>query len=1124
MEPGSWSAYQSYANSIAASQANQLSSNFHSIGAHHAFSNVGSNPNAAHSGVSSLGKEGGPGVLQGAGLGGGHGSVRPLSPWQSMIPFASIHPVVDQEGVRKHSELVAAEQKKQEERRMAEERRAAEERRLAEERRHQAERERRDREEREQRRINAERIRLEQQQRLAAASMAAMEHQRRALAEQHKLPTASQSRHQPQQRIVEQNKRYGSASQQYGSTASQPVFPTNATVYVEPGIYNPNSSKNFHVTQQSQASPAMTGSPSSRPGSGSGNGLNSNTNGQLSSPCAFEGQQYGLAQSQQSIPFNFSTNQISQQGEAYFQQNYVNNASNFSSNSSYHAVLNKGDERSNASPRNNEDLSMPALQCVEVMRSPSPSHPVLINLDSKSAMKRKSSSVKRSSFITLQNAAAQQAELDNYNTEEGSGPSFAPNIFMNPYDGNFQPVVQFPPAVMFPPHGLGEQASGTGISQQQTQCAVKEEPQVNSKIVTPDAESTLGFLASKPGAVAKEPVEEPEKTRSNGMNVEHKPVVSKPSTSAPAKSGASAGFHDSFLKFLKGEKEEPEPPPKVIKKPYIPPPSLPRPPPPPPTVVAQSPPKPAVSAVSTPVVKPIKISTRGMSTGPRGGATPGRGRGAGRGGSRGAAAGVTKPRGSTTPRGRGRGRGAAATPVLPRGRGGGGGSGGGRGRRKRKADSDDDEIVITEEIIPKRETSRRQAKEKAKEFKFRQVEDELDEEEAFDSDTDPAWMPSAKPGLGIHIGSEDDGFDRDGKHKILKDARARQRAFEPPSSPSSPVVASRPADKAQIDNIDPLKDEDSSNFKVGSMVMMKSDFPRDTFPVWKIERNSLIRYEPMTSIIGERLYKKTSMDVPWSISDKDNLEPLDFEAIDDQGKDSIVRISIPLALEIRNKFFESSMASSTAFLDSFEVYIQSLISQALDANFLTEIIRDDDKYFTEKIAIIDSECQKRRQVVTNICGWNDMFRESVDAWPCVNFVSCNKPPEPFVCGACAKNVAPFPRNKTLLQLFGQRYDGTTLKNLAPPESAEELPKRQYEICRECETLVAEYARVVHLKYDLYGQCASRVTSIRAARPEMESTVILNTLLAEEKWVQKMFKGVQRNWARLDKTTKLKDLS
>ena len=84
--------------------------------------------------------------------------------------------------------------------------------------------------------------------------------------------------------------------------------------------------------------------------------------------------------------------------------------------------------------------------------------------------------------------------------------------------------------------------------------------------------------------------------------------------------------------------------------------------------------------------------------------------------------------------------------------------------------------------------------------------------------------------------------------------------------------------------------------------------------------------------------------------------------------------------EIRKR----SYAETAQFQENFEVYIQALISQCLDGNFLDEVFNDADEYFVSNIEKVDSVTLLRKDKVMNGVGWTLRFQQALNTWPCLS--------------------------------------------------------------------------------------------------------------------------------------------
>lgn len=149
---------------------------------------------------------------------------------------------------------------------------------------------------------------------------------------------------------------------------------------------------------------------------------------------------------------------------------------------------------------------------------------------------------------------------------------------------------------------------------------------------------------------------------------------------------------------------------------------------------------------------------------------------------------------------------------------------------------------------------------------------------------------------------------------------------------------------------------------------------------------------------------------------------------------------------IDTEFMEKAMKDAEIYQDNFEVYIQTLISQALDSNFLTEIFQEQgsifipcfkgiliiyfiiDDYFLSNVKTVDDITEDRKRKLLSITRWPERLQASVSTWPCFNIITELSPSdiEGRPCVACQQ-----PNVSVRVIMYGQPYNSTTLEGCHP---------------------------------------------------------------------------------------------
>ena len=91
-----------------------------------------------------------------------------------------------------------------------------------------------------------------------------------------------------------------------------------------------------------------------------------------------------------------------------------------------------------------------------------------------------------------------------------------------------------------------------------------------------------------------------------------------------------------------------------------------------------------------------------------------------------------------------------------------------------------------------------------------------------------------------------------------------------------------------------------------------------------------------------------------------------------------------------------------------------------------------DEYFVTNIERVDSVTLVRKDKVMNGVSWTINFRHAIDTWPCMNDLGPTAASAQDKCGACDRDKSAV----TMIQMFGQPYDPTSLKTIPPSEQAQ----------------------------------------------------------------------------------------
>jgi len=272
-----------------------------------------------------------------------------------------------------------------------------------------------------------------------------------------------------------------------------------------------------------------------------------------------------------------------------------------------------------------------------------------------------------------------------------------------------------------------------------------------------------------------------------------------------------------------------------------------------------------------------------------------------------------------------------------------------------------------------------------------------------------------------------------------------------------------------------------------------------------------VNFNPRFDQNGKTLYRNISTYSGWTPQNRHIYQQVPVKFRVQNRLETIVEfMRDEMALDDQ-ELMDKSMKETAKYQDNFEVYIQTLISQALDSNFLTEIFQEQDDYFLSNVKTVDDVTEERKRRLLGVAQWKAGLQTSVGTWPCFNVISDLPADEKRekLCAACDKSQV-----SVRVQMYGQPYNSTTLEGCQPDPKV--ASQKDFLLCSICVGRVELYNKVAHQKYLMYIECAKRVAEKRSSDPYKDTTIILNELLADEAWLNQLFQSVRTSWAEIDK--------
>lgn len=283
-------------------------------------------------------------------------------------------------------------------------------------------------------------------------------------------------------------------------------------------------------------------------------------------------------------------------------------------------------------------------------------------------------------------------------------------------------------------------------------------------------------------------------------------------------------------------------------------------------------------------------------------------------------------------------------------------------------------------------------------------------------------------------------------------------------------------------------------FDSGKFIILKSDLKTQKSPsIWRIDgKNLLQKYESISYNDGVA-YRNISTYSSWMASNKGLYVPIDVEFSVQSKSETIVTFDRnKVMLPVEDGMMEALNEEANSMIDTFQIYLQTLMSQALDSNFVKEIVKEQDDYFLTSIAAVEDHwILPKRNMLKEIIKMKKPFQELIETHPGLELRCVTSGDKS--CDSCnGRN----PTRSFEFQPLSYSFDTLDIMEGKPSN-------KTYRLCLSCTDRILLYHELFHIRYHLFTCCQKKVNQY----DQRDGPAALTSSLADQSWKSLMHRRV-----------------